>query len=449
VATATSTVPTLWRGLTAGRALAIVVLVGVVVRVAWWLSYEPVVEGDAITYMTIAMHLQNGTLHLYDGAAPPAYPLLIMLAGFDAHRIWAIQSLLGIAAPVILFGLALRATGSTAAGLVAGLGAALALDQLVLESFLVTETMSTFLLVAGVWLLVDLRLRERPLWSVALLSTVFSLAGLTRPFLLFMLPLSLLWVLRPPEGTAPLTTRRRLRRLVAWAVPAAVLVGGVSLYNGVTLGVYGPSTMTGFRLAQHAGAWMEEAPDRDAVIRDVYLAHRERFRAEGRSHADVIWAAIPEMQRRTGLSYGALSQRVGALSAGLIARRPLRYAASAGRAWLRFWKKTVMLRPDHLRAEEARGFWTAGAWAQRAGGIAVNAAFLAVAAWALLRRVRLHPVESTLLAVVLVASVVQALAELSDNGRFAVPFQPLVWVAVVIAGHRLVVLRGAGPSAAP
>jgi hypothetical protein len=207
--------------------------------------------------------------------------------------------------------------------------------------------------------------------------------------------------------------------------------------------------MTGYRLSQHVGSVMEDAPDRYRVLRDIFVAHRAQVVAETGSPINTIWAAIPDMERATGLSYGRLSIEVNAMSVAVARRHPLVLARSVATAWLWFWSRPMYLKPAEAHPAAALPWMETMARIERPVGLALNLALLAIALACLVRPGirRWLPLPALLaVAATLTGSVVQAVAEHSDNGRFAVPFLPLVVIAVLVVLPISLVRHRSGPT---
>ena len=226
---------------------------------------------------------------------------------------------------------------------------AISLDALAFEGYLVTETLSTLWVVLAASTLIGLRAHPRPRLADAFsLGVVLSLAGLTKPFLLGLVPFALAawWWPHDPVRARPLVDRRFA---VTWTallmLPVLLLVGGWSLFNLRTQGVFGPSTMTGYRLSQHVGSVMQDPPEEYRTLREIFVAHRDTVMARTGSPINTIWTAIPDMQRARGLSYGRLSLEVQRMPAAVAWRHPavwLRSSArpsarSASRSTVRFY----------------------------------------------------------------------------------------------------------------
>jgi len=258
-----------------------------------------------------------------------------------------------------------------------------------------------------------------------------ALLALTRPLFVYVAPLFAAVLLLPLAAAPPRAALRAVRTL-AYLAPVVVLLGGWSAWNGRMQGTWGLSTMAGFNLTQHAGPIMQDAPDSEAVLRDIYLDHRARMRREYGTHVHTIWAAVPDMQRATGQSYAELSRRMGRISAALLISHPREYLAAIGPSWVAFWKRVSYWSPERLGPlrPALEALWKV----QRLCGVAVNALFLVYCAWLAARaaaRRPIDPLHAALATTVLAGSVFQAMVE-AGNGRYAVPFLPVIQLLVIL-----------------
>jgi hypothetical protein len=211
-------------------------------------------------------------------------------------------------------------------------------------------------------------------------------------------------------------------------------------FNKVVLDYFGMTTLLGYNLTNHSGAFMEKAPAEYATIREIYLKHRDRRLAEGKSHAMTIFEARNDLKAATGLGDAQLSREFLRLSLRLFADHPGEYLASVARAWGGFWAVPSYWKPEDVRWRELRdlleGAVAVQKWVLRAG----YAAFLVLAlpilwiAW-----IRKGGVDDgwnaagLLTATVLAASLLQALLEYGENARYALPTQSIAMAAVIIA----------------
>jgi 4-amino-4-deoxy-L-arabinose transferase-like glycosyltransferase len=423
------------------KALLILLAVNVVVRLLLWLVYEPVPFNDTLGYLELAQQMQALDLSQNSAARSPGYPFLLWLAGIDYRVVWAFQSVLGLMVSLMLFGLAYYHTGDEWVALLVGLTHTLAINQLFFEAAILTEALSVFLLVASFFLFVMTgRDQELGGFPLVILGVVVGLAVLTRPLLLVLIPLNVAflgvrwWRQRMGGG-------RWVLSILAFAVPALVLVLGWSGVNYRTAGYFGVSAILGYNLVEHAGPFMELAPEEDAELRDIYLGYRDKGVAETGSTLFTIWDAVGDMRAATGLSFTGLSGALTDLSVGLFVRYPGLYLRSVATAWTEFWGSAISWDPNKVGAPllstPLRWLWRI----ERAALIAVNLAFLVIAAHSVLTLKRKpHPYDYDpeahwfVITLVLLSSMAQAMLNLADNGRYSVPYQPLITYTVILWG---------------
>jgi hypothetical protein len=413
-----------------------VVAFAAVVRFLLWLTYEPIAYGDTGTYMRLAEVLQRLSLRAYDGTRTPGYPAFLALAGRDPTAAWLAQMALGLLITFGLFWVAWRLTGN--APLAAGVAALYSLlpGQLYFEAALLTETLTTFFIVACLVALTALRQARSPAASALLafaLGLSASLAGLTRP-LFFILPAVLLpfvWT----AGTKGIGNWGW--RMGLYCLPPLILLGGWLGFIRSQYGMLSPTVMGGYSLVQHTGRYFELLPEEDAAIRDTYLRYRDVRLAERGNQTNAIWDAIPELSRVSGLGFYDLSREMQRLSLGLIRQHPDLYASDVASGWVAFWKAPVFMEAGAISPEGLRPALVAYGQLSRWFVMTVNAVFLVLCALAVFvphirRAVGAQPVILASIAMVLTTSVVQTLLDHGDNPRFLVPLQMVVILVVFV-----------------
>lgn len=413
------------------RAMLALVAACAAVRAALFFVYQPVVYPDTGTYHELAAQLLAWDFSGYVGVRTPGYPLLLMLAGQNHVLVWVLQSVLGIAVAVLLFRICYAHTASPALALAAGLAHGLAVNQLFFEANILSETLTTFFVVLAIACLVD-HLAARRRGRAAGAGFASAMAALTRPGYLYLGPLLALLVLCFERGG---------RRHAAWIAVAFVLpVLGWAAFNKATIDYFGLSTNMGYGLTNHSGRFMEKAGDEHALLRDIYLKHRERKIAETGRSAVTIFLARDEMRERTGLDHIALSQRLAQLSLDLFAAHPDLYLASVAESWASFWAVPYYARRDSFTAAGAARVAEAAFAVQRPLLLAAYLVAIAAGVWVLAAGVMRRltgaaglTVPVIVAAVLLAASVLQALAEYGENPRYGIPTQSLAVLLVILA----------------
>jgi hypothetical protein len=455
-----------WLFIVAGVALAERILV--------ILFYQPVSYSDTASYRRLANSVLQRFAN-YDGTRTPGYPVFLALTGTD-QRAWLVQLALGLLTTLLLFYLGWKLTGKAWFGGLAGLAHTLNLGQLFFESNLITESVTTFFLVltmAGVLFWLRHPELRRP-WLAVVIGLLSSITLLIRPlfiylpfflFLYFWLEGRLSWrpINKQDEANArPVRTRGHY--FTWWAgtalfLPVVVLLGGWIGFIHQQFNQWSITTMTGYHLVQHTGAFFEYVPDEYASLRDTYIKYRDAHIAEFGTQTNAIWDAIPEMSKVSGYSFYGLSRVLTKISLQLIWQHPGLFLKSAAWGWWMFWRAPVYWSADSLQLPALSGVISGAILVQRAGLILANFLFIlgsiyfsVIEGYALLRRKSaplskrfhspiLYSFLCMLLANIWVASILQTLLDHGDNPRFLIPLQSLVvlWVGLFI--YQLVITR--------
>lgn len=422
------------------KALILLAIVCVLVRLFIWLSFNPRQFADTKEYEGHALCIK--TLYASKdslaraGDRTPLYPLLILACGFNRGLIWFVQSVMGVAIAFILFGLAYRDTRNAAVSFFVSLWYTLSPNLIYLEPVVLSETLSGFLIILSV--LATVRILDAQGFTpgrYVCLGLVVALAGLTRPNLLTIAPIYLALILfqRYVGASGRL---QRLKASTGYAIPIVVLMLAWCTCTWRAVGVFAPTTITGYSLSQHSGGFIEYAPDRYATIRDIYLKYRAERAKTGKGHQNLIWDAYWDMRNATRLSHVELSKELARMSIGLFARHPLLYLKSVFKAWARFWAASYLIFLDGIKIVPLVTPLRYLFLAHRCADVLINFLFLVIslcALYALARRRKLPGWDFRLLlmALILTQSVGQAFVEFAENGRYGLPFQPLTAYVVM------------------
>lgn len=397
------------------------------------LYYAPTINPDTGTYQLLADQIAGLDFSAYNGQRTPVYPLLILLAGNDYFVLWLFQSCMGLATALLVCLLVREHGLDRRWALAAGLVSLTALNLLFFEAAVFTETASAFLLAATTYLFIRFTRRGPGAQAATALGGLAALLVLTRPQYIFLIPLLPLLVI--------LLRGRRdwLLALVLFVAASAPVVGWMA-FNKQQVGYFTLTTLLGYNLSNHSGAFMEEAPEKYAQVRDIYLKYRQQKLAQTGSHHMTVFWAREELLGRTGLSEVELSRQLQRLSFELIRDHPGRYLRSVAKAWASFWAVPNYWELNKLKS---RGLANAlqGAWAlQHPFFRAFNLIFVVASGllfWQFLRRPTMArkklAVPLILSCIVIGVSLVQALVEYGDNPRYYIPNQPLVVAGVLIA----------------
>jgi hypothetical protein len=452
--------------------LAIVVVVAFIERLLIVLFYQPVSYGDTPSYWRLAESVLAGFAS-YDGTRTPGYPVFLAITGND-QRAWLVQLVLGFITTLLMFYLGWKLTGKAWFGAVMALAHTLNLSQLFFESNLLTESLTTFLMVltmAGVliWLAHP---RARSVWLAIGLGLASSLTLLVRPLFIYLpfFVLILLWLISWKTSKPARVVKKenvedekeQSHQPTIWStgiallLPVALLLGGWVIFIHARFDEWSLTTMTGYHLVQHTGSFFEYVPDEYASVRDTYIKYRDAQIAENGTQTNAIWDAIPEMSQVSGYSFYALSRVLTRISINLILHHPFLYIKNAISGWWMFWRIPVYWSADALRFTWLAGGLTTIIQIERAGIFFINLLFIVSSLLFMISelitavchkpsRFRLRPTNQLaynffwlLLGTIWVASILQTLLDHGDNPRFLVPLQSLVilWVAIFV--HQLI-----------
>jgi len=443
-----------WRDWSLRTWLWIVAGVAALQRAWLWFFYSPVTYSDSGAYRHLAEALLG--LQRYDGTRTPGYPAFLALLGPD-RRVYAVQLVLGFLITLLLFYLGWKVSGlAWFAGLV-GLAHSLNLGQLFFEANLLTETLSTFFVIAclagAVWILTA----EAGLWKKIVLAVLVGFSGglgtLTRPQFIF-LPFWIAFLLLVAWHPAPIRLRWGL--VAAISLPAILIVASWVSFIHREFGVWGLSSINGYHLVQHTGAFFEYVPDQYAALRDTFLQYRAQQIAQTGSDVNTIWVAIPALKDASGLGFFELSRELSSISIQLILHHPLLYLKSALDGWWWFWRAPIYWSPEAVSAPfngtVPTGASTVGILIglvalERGLLLAANLLFVLGSALVLsLRRVRQSlKMDLSLwlmLGTVWLTSIVQTLPEHGENPRFSVPIQSLVVLVILWWSRQVPTLSG-------
>src|SRR4051794_22291223 len=214
-------------------AIVLIALVAFSIRSAFAFRMPAYVTKDSLEYVEPALSLVDGGAFSLAQRRTPVYPIVLAgsmaLFGRDLLAITFAQHLLGVATAIFTYGIG-RLTFGRAAGLLAGLAAALSSPLLIYEHYLITEPVFTFFLTLSILLLVA-GLRGERYAYLALGGLALGLASLTRPVgqaVLAALPLAALLTFRrwrPSIVGCALACACFALLVVPWAIRNQVVYG--------------------------------------------------------------------------------------------------------------------------------------------------------------------------------------------------------------------------------
>ena len=414
-------------------ALVALVLLGIACRAIVWNIYQPAVYPDSHTYTELASQIATLNFVGYEGWRTPGYPLLLLITGGNLRALWLAQAALGVLGSVVLYRLVLRYTGTVLLAFAAGACHSLALNQVFLEASVLSESMAAFCVVVCVALSLRAMRDGASALHGILAGSVTALAALTRPLYIFLVPLFILLLFMHRRHV-------KVTVLAGYTLAAALPVLGWMLFNQMTVGYFGMSTMTGYNLSTHSGRFIEKASDKYATIRDIYLKHRAEQLKVAKTSSFTIFYARDEIKAKTGLSEADLSRELEKMSKELFIQHPGLYLRSVVEAWLSFWPVPNYWQRDKLTSDRLAGVLDIVWKGERYILIGLNMICVLAGALILLRAVArpFHIVATeefplVLACTVLGSSILTAAVVFGENPRYSIPTQPLATTLALLA----------------
>lgn len=420
-------------------AILIAATVAIALRLVLILSYPPLLSSDSGDYLDLAHRMASGNFTGWQARRTPGFPLLLLAVHYSATAMWAVQAALGIVGTLLVYTLIRLLRGSTRAALAGSLLYAVSLEVLAVERVMLTEALTSFLLLAAGVTCAGLIRQGRPSRPlVAGTSILLLLACLTRPDSLataVVLVLGTAGCLAFARAGATARQRRRAFALISAALIAPTIAGAIawSSFNAATTGLFTMSSVIGYNMIDHVGPYVTPTSGPDQTIAAVYAASYRRSRAGFPSYT-----ATPEIERLTGLGPAQIGSRYLQIGLRLAVAHPLGYVGSSLRQWVQAWRQ-----PNYAKSfrNGSLGTITRVLWSiERPIQILISAFFLALCAVCLAvgaksRRWVLPAATTTIAATALSGTLAAAFVGFTDPGRYAYPYLPLViCVGVACAG---------------
>lgn len=316
--------------------LFIIVLVGIFYSIIW--KEAPFVAGDTPSYVEVATDLRDGKLdELHDRT--PGYPILLLATNSlePSPMLFLTQLSLYLLSVFLLVNFLIDLDISKQF-IFFFLLLSLIPPSVVNTVYMLTETFTTFLLVAGtVTLFWWLRKGEK--LAVILSGMFFAFSALVRPTYQFLfivlMGILLIYLLFSRTGY-----KKIILAVISIFLASCIVLGGFSLYNLQHFNYFGISPMLGFNLSTKTVRVIERLPNEYENIRDLLIDSRNRALIENNSsHTGVmfIWQTIPDLQRLTGLDKVDLSNYMLRLNLLLIRQAPLEYIVEVTKSLSTYW----------------------------------------------------------------------------------------------------------------
>ncbi|WP_417857387.1 hypothetical protein [Xanthomarina gelatinilytica] len=416
------------------KPLLYLLVFGIAFRLIIYTSYNAItIYPDSRGYIKLSKFILNLSFENYTGERTPGFPMLIAVSGGDLYITVFLQLVLGLLSIILLFNFIKIKSKSTPVAFWSTLIYSSFLHIVLFEFAILTETLTTFLVILTFWLIEKYKIfnHDSKVIPVLILSIILSLLYLTRPmFIYFPVGFSLFYLVKNYRWNLKLVL---IKILIILTLPYLSYYAWCSV-NKNNIGVFASTYFTGVNLAQMATPFFEKAPEEDKLIRDILVKHRELnpMSNSKRKHPMSVWFAWNELQQNTKLLSPQLSHELGRISKNLILKHPDLYFKQVFVSWSLFWDSSIFFwKAENIKNDFIKT-WTYRLWYsfQKHLLLLINLLFLVFSIKKLslffLSKSKKMDTDLLIVAIVISGSLAQALIAYGSNSRFCVPFFPLI-----------------------
>jgi hypothetical protein len=414
------------------RNIATAAGIAIVIRAALIISYSPLLSSDSGDYLGLARRIAAWNFDGWQARRTPTYPLLLLAVHYSPSAIWIVQAVLGVVSTMMVY-LVIRSLGAGSAAALAGAivyGASL--EVVAVERVVLTEAVTSFLMLSAALICVRM-IRSgsgrTPRGLLAEAAIVLLLLCLTRPDAsAAAVVLAVATAVALASGTY---SRRRPAKARRVALTSAILIGPAvaglvawASFNAATAGTFTVSSVIGYNMIDHVGSYVVPEPGPDEAITAAYAYQYRRSRGAGFPS----YAALPEIERHTGLDPAKLSGRYLRIALQIAITHPVAYINSSMKQFAHAFRQ-----PNYADSFSSGPFGaiTRLVWSvERVLQLLISSFFLVlcvVGAFLSVRRSRrLDAATVILAATALIGTFMAAFVGYTDPGRYAYPYFPFV-----------------------
>lgn len=407
------------------------------IRVIVLLIYNPpTLFPDSEGYITLAERLQNFNLKGYTGERTPGYPLLIALCNGNIYATIILQQLIGLLTTYFTYRL-IRLNTDFKIAFWASVVYTSLLHVLFYEVIILTESTAIFALTLAFYLIKKHQLLSPKASTIQLfiISIILGFLYLVKPLFIYIpFAFTLFYIVKNWQYK-----RHLIKATIILIWPCIAFYSWASV-NEKNIGVFGSSYFMGINLSQNATSFFEKVPDEHALIRDIFVKHRDSIynNHQIKNNPMSIWAAYDELLEKTELTPPQLSNKLGNISIELFKNHPWLYAKQVFKSWYLFWDTNLYWNPKQMKFKFIKniciGLWL---FILRWLLIALKLVFLAISFTTFTKtikgRLKNLNFQVFVCAIVVAGSLAQALVTYGSNPRFSFPY--LVLIIYIVASN--------------
>ena len=400
---------------------AIFIAIAIATRAFLATHYGPVIAGDSVPYLQLSEMIRTHDYSSYNGWRTHGYPWFLNLFHAVPSTVVLAQNIVGGLGTFLVSFVFLKMTRKPLTSVLLGGFLALSLNLVLLDEYILTESISTSLFsLFSATLVFSFAHSRSSYWAWAFCGLSVAALTLTRPQYVSLIPsIALCLCLRIILSHSNWKSMLALLLFLACSLPPVLLLLS---FNKSNLGKATLSTTLSFNLSQHTLPFIEAAErvDETHLIPEIVRLRDQNW--EQAQALDDNRAFIPRPDPYP------LPDVYTRLSLEAIRREPLLYLSSVCRAWVRFWRVSLLYDSSFLRSplfsSMVPWFWRL----QKCIWLVANMLFvvnLPLVALTIFKRRYLGWLEFLSLSI-LAVSILQALVEYGDNSRYAVPMEPAI-----------------------
>ncbi len=435
--------------------------ISILVKSVFYVIYAPGIYGDTSGYIEMVRIIQTNAWDTFDGLRTPGYPVFLMLLGSNIYFVTVVQSFLGLGTVIMVFMIGKELLQNQTKAFWLGILCLSTVNTLFMDMTILTESLTSFLLVLTTCLSLYLVKSNSPwyLWLSMGLGVVIGFALLVRPNLLIVVLIVMLWVVYSVRYKLRLPVAMQMLCLACFLVPVVCAYMGWSYVSSRLFDTFQYSNTSGIYLTSHTGSYVEFADNNHSLIRDRVLEIRHEGYtdfykifyptssgiAHHKAHAAEWHVAYDLIEDGEFDSLADVNSIFLDMNLDLILDHPLWYLDSVYESFIRFGLGENLGFNHNFRVN---GLDTLFRLVWMVQVVLIRAAFLLAYLVTLLlvlvlakRQQSWIPMFTLLVCLMIVSSgLLQALVINVANNRMGLPFQPLVFLVVAYGISELRVL---------
>lgn len=389
------------------------------------------IVNDSQDYIDLGKRLSEFNLKGYSGERTPGFPLFLLFANNNLQWVVYFQMVLGLLNTYLIFDVTKITTNNKLLAFITALISTSFLHLVFYEAAIMTETTTLTFLLIIFWFTIkfDVLQANSTIIKLIILSVLCAYLYLIRPMFIYLpILMALFYIFKNFKFNYK---KALIKPFLILFFPMIIFYSWCKT-NEYNIGYFGSTYYLGYNLSQLATPFFEKVPTEDAVIRDIFVKHRDSIIKHNPGQLSMsVWYAHEELLDKTKLTPHALSLELGRISKDLFKEYPNLYFKQVFISWKDFWTEKLMWNYEKINNKIVRkgiiGLWII---VQQYIGLIINLLFLLFSIKKMMKfiksKFRQFDIELLIVLTVLAGSFAQALVVYGSNGRFSFPYFVLI-----------------------